>query len=261
MVTGELPFKSNGPLDAWMKKINNEIEPPRKLIPTVSERLDWAIRRSISPDPVHRPESCQEFIEDLTGHGTKTKSGVTLGVEAITDYWYMVYTDDEGTVHTVKGTTKAIRRSLKEGLLGDAENVRVARKKIGPFEPLKHFPEFRDLVVHPAKLPTPAAESLDAGAEKPAPSVSCASVTSAPANPSDSAILSTTTILPLPAATQATAVAVKASSREGPCINLKAPDSSESAEIWKWIILGLVFVSAGVVATFLPALVRHFRLF
>ena len=259
MVTGELPFKSNGPLDAWMKKINNEIEPPRKLIPTVSERLDWAIRRSISPDPVHRPESCQEFIEDLTGYGAKATSGMALGLEAIADYWYMVYTDDEGTVHTVKGTTKAIRRSLKEGLLGDAENVRVAREKVGPFEPLKQFPEFRDLVVHPAKLPTPTAEGSDARAKKPAPSVAIASVTDAPANPSDSAILSTTTILP--EVTQATAAAVKASAREGPCINLKAADSSLSAEIWKWIILGLVFVSAGVTATFLSALVRHFRLF
>lgn len=45
MVTGELPFKSNGPLDAWMKKINNEIAPPRTVIPTLSERIDWAIRR------------------------------------------------------------------------------------------------------------------------------------------------------------------------------------------------------------------------
>src|SRR5229473_711570 len=47
MVTGELPFKSNGPLDAWMKKINNEIEPPRKLVPTLSERLGWAIERAM----------------------------------------------------------------------------------------------------------------------------------------------------------------------------------------------------------------------
>jgi eukaryotic-like serine/threonine-protein kinase len=259
MVTGELPFKSNGPLDAWMKKVNNEIEPPRKLIPTLSERLDWAIRRSISPDPVHRPESCREFIEDLTGHGGKANSGIALGQEAITDYWYMVYTDGDGTVHTVKGTTKAIRRSLKDGLLGDAENVRVARKKTGPFEPLKQFPEFRDLVVHPAKLPNPTAEGSDARVKEPAPSVSIAGVTDAPPNPSDSAILSTTTILP--AVAQAAAVAIKASAREGPCISLKATDSSLSAEFWKWIILGLVFASAGVVVTFLSVLVRNFRLF
>src|SRR5438477_4120614 len=39
-VTGELPFKSSGPLDAWMKKINNELTPPRTLVPDLSERVD-----------------------------------------------------------------------------------------------------------------------------------------------------------------------------------------------------------------------------
>src|SRR5262249_3990871 len=34
MVTGELPFRSNGPLEAWMKKMNNELTPPRQLVPT-----------------------------------------------------------------------------------------------------------------------------------------------------------------------------------------------------------------------------------
>ena len=49
MVTGELPFQSNGPLDAWMKKINNEIDAPRKWNPELTERVDWAIRRAIRP--------------------------------------------------------------------------------------------------------------------------------------------------------------------------------------------------------------------
>src|SRR5438477_7978622 len=40
MLTGELPFKSNGPLDAWMKKIQNELMPPRTLVPDLSERVD-----------------------------------------------------------------------------------------------------------------------------------------------------------------------------------------------------------------------------
>ena len=29
MVTGELPFRSTGPLDGWMKKIQNDLTPPR----------------------------------------------------------------------------------------------------------------------------------------------------------------------------------------------------------------------------------------
>ncbi len=71
MVTGELPFKALGPLDAWMKKINNEITAPRELVPDLSERVDWAIRRSMSADPTQRAASCREFIEDLTGHSTR----------------------------------------------------------------------------------------------------------------------------------------------------------------------------------------------
>src|SRR5205085_12473001 len=54
MVTGELPFKSCGPLDAWMKKIQNEITPPRPINPALSERVDWAIRRGMSADPDKR---------------------------------------------------------------------------------------------------------------------------------------------------------------------------------------------------------------
>jgi hypothetical protein len=49
----------------------------------------------------------------------------------------------------------AIRRSLKDGLLGDASNVRAARTKAGPFEALRGYPEFRDLVVAAAPLSVP----------------------------------------------------------------------------------------------------------
>jgi eukaryotic-like serine/threonine-protein kinase len=145
MVTGELPFKSTGPLDAWMKKIHNELVPPRKLVTSLSERLDWAIRRAMHPDPDQRPVTCREFVEDLTGHSTRRGGPVDTGTAQ--DMWYLVYRDEDGVTHTVKGTTSAIRRSLKEGLLGDAGNVRAGRSKGGPFEALRAFPEFRDLVL------------------------------------------------------------------------------------------------------------------
>ena len=156
MVTGELPFKACGPLDAWMKKINNEITAPRQLMPALSERVDWAIRRSMSADPAQRASSCREFIEDLTGHSTRKITTTDMPGEETADLWYLVYKDEEAVVHTVKGTMNGIRRSLKEGLLGDAGNVKVSRAKSGPFEALKNHPEFRDLVVEPAPMPGPA---------------------------------------------------------------------------------------------------------
>lgn len=155
MVTGELPFKSSGPLDAWMKKIQNDLVPPREIAPMLSERVSWAILRAMSADPEQRPRSCREFVEDLTGHSTKRVAAVGAGLAA--DLWYLIYKDDEGTTHTVKGSTQVIRRSLKDGLLGDASNIRASRVKQGPFEPLREHPEFRDLIISAAPLPVPGA--------------------------------------------------------------------------------------------------------
>jgi serine/threonine protein kinase len=156
MVTGKLPFESCGPLDAWMKKINNELPAVREVNPTISERVSWAIARAMSADPTHRPSNCREFIEDLTGHSTRRitpAQGITSQ-----DFWYLVYKDDEGVVNTVKGTLPGIRRSLKEGLLGDASNIRASKSKQGPFELLRNHAEFRDMVVTAAPLKQPAKE-------------------------------------------------------------------------------------------------------
>lgn len=152
MVTGELPFKACGPLDAWMKKINNEISSPRNLVKDLSERVDWAIRRSMSADPAQRAATCREFVEDLTGQSTRRVSGGTTGIEH-KEIWFLVFKDEEGVIHTVKGSTSGVRRSLREGLLGDAANIRISRSKQGPFEGLRHRPEFRDLIIKPSALP------------------------------------------------------------------------------------------------------------
>lgn len=168
MLTGELPFKSLGPLDAWMKKINNEILPPREVVPGLSERVDWAIRRAMSADPNQRPLSCREFVEDLTGHSTRKI--VPTEAASTQDLWYLSFVDDDGVKNTVKGTLAGIRRSLKEGLLGDASNVRASRNKTGQFEPLRTYPEFRDLVISPASTPVPGLKSppvVVSAAEKP----------------------------------------------------------------------------------------------
>src|SRR5262249_30685077 len=156
MVTGELPFRStSGPLDAWMKKIQNDLTPPRQVVPDLSERIDWAILRAMSADPMKRPATCREFVEDLTGHSTR-RVPTTDSSTPLQELWYLVYKDEMGASHTVKGSTSAIRRSLKDGLLGDASNVRASRIKAGPFEALRGFPEFRDLVVAAAPLNVPS---------------------------------------------------------------------------------------------------------
>jgi serine/threonine protein kinase len=75
MVTGELPFSSSsGPLDAWMKKIKNDLPPPRQRVPSLSARTDQAILRAMSADREARPASCPEFLEDLLGTGNSQKA-------------------------------------------------------------------------------------------------------------------------------------------------------------------------------------------
>jgi serine/threonine protein kinase len=175
MVTNELPFRSNGPLDAWMKKIQNELTPPRQLVPTLTERIDWAIRRAMSAGPESRPASCREFVEDLVGHSTKRVSTAEVAAAVAADLWYLVYKDEDGETHTVKGSTSAIRRSLRDGLMGEASNVRASRTKTGPFEAVRSYPEFRDLVIEPAAVgvpavgSSPAAPQQDASGARPQP--------------------------------------------------------------------------------------------
>lgn len=253
MVTGELPFQSNGPLDAWMKKINNEIESPRKHAPSLSDRIDWAIRRAMSPDPIHRPENCREFIEDLTGQSTRDMSNAETSMETQSEYWYLVYTDTDGIVHTVKGTIKGIRRSVRDGLLGDTLTVRASKSKTGPFRPLKSFPEFRDLVVQPATVPQPAKPVSDPKTTLPPENDS----DSAKLSQSESAILATTTI-GLSAAN--IAAGAKPKPTHGPTINLKVPEVVWSPELGKWLLFVIFFGSIGVLATFfMPTILRYVR--
>jgi serine/threonine protein kinase len=153
LLTGETPFGKVGPLECWMRKQNNELTPPREINPAVSERVEWAIQRAMSGNPEHRPASCKEFVEDLTGVTirSQTKPGTDAAAPPA-DLWYLVYRDEYGETHTVKGTTDGIRKALKEGLLGDATNVRADRSKQGQFHTLISHPEFRDLVIRAAPV-------------------------------------------------------------------------------------------------------------
>lgn len=163
MVTGRMPFDGCGPLDAWMKKSNNDFVPPKEIEPNISERIDSAIRRAMCASPELRPATCREFFEDLTGQSTRPAAQRT----ASQDLWYMVYKDEDGVMHTVKGTTDNIRKAYREGLLGDAGNIRAARTKQGPFLPLKGFPEFRDLVIEPESAHSTAHSSAGRRTDSP----------------------------------------------------------------------------------------------
>jgi serine/threonine protein kinase len=73
-LTGRLPF--DGPnLSTIMKlKLTSELVSPRTLAPTLSEHVEWAVRRSIQADPTRRHASCPEFIAALTGEAALSES-------------------------------------------------------------------------------------------------------------------------------------------------------------------------------------------
>jgi serine/threonine protein kinase len=157
MITGVIPFDNASPLDCWMKKIRNEFPAPKELNPAISERVDWAIRRAMSAEPSQRPNSCREFVEDLTGQSRAAPPAAAPKPAAApaVDVWYLVYRDENNQPHTVKGSTDNIRMALRERRLGDPSGIVVSRSKTGQFVPLQNTPEFRDLVVTPTPLPPP----------------------------------------------------------------------------------------------------------
>lgn len=143
-ITGQTPFGGFSPLEAWMKKVQDEFATPKSLVPGLSERTDWAIRRAMASDPKLRPATCREFVEDLTGRTTRK---VLSSLETDSDNWYLKYLDEQGSEVSVRGSRGAVRRSLRDGLLGDASNIQASRSRQGPFKALRELPEFRDLIL------------------------------------------------------------------------------------------------------------------
>jgi serine/threonine protein kinase len=241
MVTGELPFRSNGPLDAWMKKIQGDLTPPRALVPSLSERVDWAILRAMKAEKEERPATCREFVEDLTGHSTRRVTYTGSG-NSVQDLWYLVYKDEEGTQHTVKGNTTAIRRSLRDGHLGDASNVRASRSKAGPFEELRGFPEFRDIVLGGG------AQAQRGSGQRPSnPVIPSGSAGSAPAESNAPAPPVTPDKPPSAPYTEGAESAASASgSGPVPRIDLRSVAPADGSLEWlKWLLLFALAMLAG----------------
>lgn len=249
MVTGVLPFQSTGPVDALMKKMNNDLVAPRKIVPELSERLEWAILRGMNPNRDNRPGSCREFVEDLTGHSTRRMTPLPAE-RTDEDRWYLVYTDGEGVTHTAKGSLQGIRRSLKDSRLGHASAIRVSRSKQGPFEPLRQFPEFRDLALQSGPMSTLALSTTPSPVSSPTPPPKTKPTLSVEAPESSSSVWS----IPIPPASEKPRAAT-AAPRMGPLIPLRNED--HSGDWLRWFTLSLVALGSAVAGYYLMPLLRH----
>jgi serine/threonine protein kinase len=81
-VTGRLPFDAEQPLDVIRKQAANDLIPPRKIVPSLSEYLDTAIRKAMNPDREERPATCLAFIQSLKPRKKRRARGKTTSQES-----------------------------------------------------------------------------------------------------------------------------------------------------------------------------------
>jgi serine/threonine protein kinase len=66
MVTGKVPYESRQLSSILKKKLENYLTPARRLVPGLSSQTERAIHRAVRANPDDRPQSCLEFIAELT---------------------------------------------------------------------------------------------------------------------------------------------------------------------------------------------------
>jgi serine/threonine protein kinase len=80
-VTGEVPFQAPSALAVAMiykQKLEENLTPPRQLVPELSERLSAAILRALRVDRKERQTSVQEFIDSLAEPSALTAKSTAL---------------------------------------------------------------------------------------------------------------------------------------------------------------------------------------
>jgi serine/threonine protein kinase len=137
MVTGETPFACTSPMEAWMKKVRNELPAPRQILPTLSANLEKALLRAMSNDPNLRPASCTAFARNLTSK-VLTPRPTAMPID-----FYLCYQDSSGQEYAVKQPLPTILQMVKKGVLANARHVVASRSPDGPYLPLNQIPELR----------------------------------------------------------------------------------------------------------------------
>jgi eukaryotic-like serine/threonine-protein kinase len=77
MVTGKVPFTGESPVALAMKHVQEEIVPPRRLVPGIPRELEQIILKAVQKDTAERYTSTSEFLEDLRSVGRKESPKIT----------------------------------------------------------------------------------------------------------------------------------------------------------------------------------------
>ncbi len=113
-VTGRLPFEGESALETLRKQADNELIPPRALVPSLSEHLEQAILAAMNPDPEQRPHSVLAFVKSLTPKGSRLlpilAAGPSPAVARLSQPWHERRT--EARHPCIMATACALRSSL-----------------------------------------------------------------------------------------------------------------------------------------------------
>jgi serine/threonine protein kinase len=131
ILTGKLPFEATGGVvRVYQKKMANDIEPPIRIVPGLSDKVNAAILRALRAERHERPASVLEFINLLTEESatTSTTAGVSQAASitslpetmalANADEKDRRVTDPHGEKFVPSGALLAFAVLLLAGLLG-----------------------------------------------------------------------------------------------------------------------------------------------
>src|SRR5438093_11524973 len=77
MLTGQVPFTGDTPLEIAMKHLSEVPKPPSELRPEVPHDLDLVVLRALAKDPADRYESAEALSADLK----RVHAGLPTGAE------------------------------------------------------------------------------------------------------------------------------------------------------------------------------------
>jgi serine/threonine-protein kinase len=81
-LTGQVPFAAPSLSGVLKRKLASESTSPRRLVPSLSPRVDWEVRRALMADPEQRHVSCLEFVASLMGE-TRCAGSTTAGTGSL----------------------------------------------------------------------------------------------------------------------------------------------------------------------------------
>ena len=77
MLTGQVPFNGDSPIEIAMKHVNEAPRPPSELNPDVTAELDQVVLRALAKDPHDRYQTAELFTEDLE----RVEAGIPVSPE------------------------------------------------------------------------------------------------------------------------------------------------------------------------------------